>query len=229
MPTMSAPRKARDTNVPTDFSFLEESLEEQRIYRFTIPGCLDRLKDPAFRTRIDVLREEPDRMDVRGTHVLFPGCPDGVRAINDRLGVDLPPEVDDFYTRWNGGLLLHRELYRILPVQEIIATALEVRRIRREPRDRRKLPWHMLRFCEVWNGDYLALRRRAPHDWEVIWADIEQTDVDLLFPADPKVDANVVLDSSFLAWLRRMEETDGWPWGGRIRAPRDWPPGTRIW
>jgi len=226
---MSALRKATVTDSSTDFSFFERSLEQSRVYRFTIPGCFERLKDPAFRGRIDILREEPDRMEVRGSHVVFPGCPDGVRAISERFQLALPQEVDAFYRRWNGGLLLHRELYRILPVEEVIATAIRLRRLRWEPLDPQKLPWHVLRFCEMWDGDYLALRRRAPLDWEVIWADVEAAEADLLYPSDPEEDANCVLDSSFLAWLRRMEETDGWPWGGKIRPPSDWPPGTRIW
>jgi len=212
-----------------DFSFLERSLGQERLYRFTIPGCFERLKHPAFSRGVDILAEDAHFMLVRGTHVLFPGCPEGVRAINERFGVDLPPEVDDFYKRWNGGLLLRRELYRVLPVQEIIATATEFRSGRREPTGPAKLPWHMLRFCEVWDGDYLALRRRGPRRWEVIWASVEESDEEMIHPQDPEVDANGVLDTSFLAWLRRVEETDGWPWGGRITAPRDWPPGTRIW
>ena len=225
---MTALSKARDRHVPTDFSFLERSLKEQRIYRFTIRGYFDQLRDPTLCERIDILEETPDRMVVRGTHVLFPGSPNGVRAINEKFGVDLPPEVDDFYTRWNGGLLLHRELYRILPVEEIIATALELRRIVKEPTDPAKLPWYVLRFCDLGDGRYLALRRNAPGRWQVVWTSFEDTDTDLVFPQGLEEDANGVLDGSFLGWLRRMEGTDGWPWGGRIRAPRDWPPGNRI-
>jgi len=214
--------------VPIDLRFFEECLKRSRVYCYTIPGCFERLRIPAFRSRLDVLRDEPHRMDVRGSHVLFAGCPDGVRAINDRFGVDLPSEVHEFYTRWNGGLLFYRELYRLLSVQEIIDTAARCRSLRGEPQDPSELPWHVLRFCEVWDGDYLALRRQAPLRWEVTWADGEMSDEDMIHPEDPQSDANGVLDSSFLAWLRRMEETHGWPWGGRVRAPRDWPPGRRV-
>ncbi|MBM4041715.1 MAG: SMI1/KNR4 family protein [Planctomycetes bacterium] len=212
----------------TDFSFFERSIREKRTYRFTCPWHRDRLMEPDVRDHLQVLRRGRHYMEVRGSHVLRPGCPEGVRAVEERFGVKLPGEVHDFYKRWNGGFLLHRELYPILSVQEIILTAVDFRTVRGEPTDPSKLPWHLFRFCDMSNSNYLALRRKAGRGWEVVWASVEVYDSDLIIPEYAAQHRRCVMDPSFLVWLRRMEDTDGWPWGESIMLPHDKPPSERI-
>jgi len=214
--------------MPVDFSFFERSIRETRTYRFTRGWHRDRLMQPDVREHLRVLGRGRYYTEVSGSHVLRLGCPEGVRAVEERFGVELPREVHDFYGRWNGGVLLYRELYSILPVAGIIHTALQFRRVRREPTSPKELPWHMLRFCDLGEGNCLALRRKGRSDWEVIWADIEVSDTDLILPERAAEHARAVLDPSFLAWLKRMNDTDGWPWGESIMLPDDRPPSKRI-
>jgi len=211
----------------TDFSFFERSIRETRTYRFTCPWHRDRLMAADVRDHLQVLRRGRHYADFQGSHVVRAGCPEGVHAIEERFGVRLPREVHDFYKRWNGGLLLYREIYPVLSVQEIIETAIDFRTVRGEPTDPSKLPWHLLRFCDMSNSNYLALRSQNGRDWGVDWADVEVTDSDLILP-ERAVNYKGVMDPSFLVWLKRMNDTDGWPWGESIMLPDDKPPSKRI-
>jgi len=211
--------------VPVDWSSFEKSLAESRVYRFSNEWYVQRLKKSQGGDEFEILRSGPFDTDIRGSHVVWPGNPDGARPIEERLAIDLPEEVHDFYHRWDGAWLFYREQYDILSVAQIIETAIEMREIRDEPME---LPWNVLRFCDMGDGNYLALRRKGPLDWEVIWADASRWDAELVKLADPRDDACIRLDASFFAWLRRMDDTDGWPWGESIALPRDTAPSERI-
>ncbi len=210
----------------TDFGFFERSLNEKRIYRVTRDLERDMIRKLGTAGAVQILDDTEEHTLVRATNLMDPGSPDGVKPIEDRFGVKLAQEVDAFYRRWNGGVLIYRSVYLILDVQAIIETAIDFRQCQGVPMD---LPWHVLRFCDMGSSDHIALRRNTDADWEVIWADVENCETELLYPEDPQADARGILDASFLAWLRRMDETDGWPWGEHIMLPHDKPPCERVW
>ena len=212
--------------MPTDFDFFERSLREPRVYRVWRGWERELVRQLAGPDGLDILRDTDDDTLIRTTNLMDPGTPAGVRPVEERFGVKLPPEFHQFYQRWNGGVLVYGILYFPLSVEEIIQTAVEYRECQEVSLD---LPWHVLRFCDLGDGCYIALRRRSEGDWEAIFTSCENAEVDLLHPVDLEEDRNGILDPSFSAWLRRIDETDGWPWGGNIAMPDGRPPCERVW
>ena len=196
----------------TNFRFFEESLTDLRAYRVMDRWYWQCVTKPEIRPHLAVQRErESDNIfgEVRGSHVMGDANRIGLAQVAEQFNVILPPDVDDFYRRWDGGLLLFQQPYLLLSANEIIKTAVEFRELR-QGQEPANLPWHLLRFCNVGNGNYLAFRqRRQRTNWEVIFASVEELDVDLLYDRE---DLNeVVLDSDFSSWLHRMCKSDGWP------------------
>ena len=212
--------------MPTDFDFFERSLHEPRVYRVWRGWEREAVRQLAAFDGLDILQETDEHTLIRTTNLMDPGTADGVRSVEERFGVSLPPELHQFYGRWNGGVLVYGILYFMLSADEIIQTAEESRELEGVSLD---LPWHMIRFCNLGDGCYTALRRRSEGDWEIIWADIEDAELDLLHPVDLEEDHNGILDPSFPAWLRRVDGTDGWPVGGNLDMPDGRPPCTRVW
>lgn len=210
----------------TDFSFFERSLTEKRIYRVTRDRERDLLKDLATSGDVEVLEDSEEYTDLLVANLMDPGTPEGVKPIEERFGVTLPQDVRAFYRRWNGGILIYQAVYSILDVESIIAMALEFRQCHGVPAG---MPWHVLRFCDIGSSDYFALRHKTDAEWEVILADHECHEMEFLVPEDPKIDARRVLAGSFLGWLRRLDESDGWPWGKQIMPPHRKPPCQRVW
>jgi hypothetical protein len=215
----------REDAVASDFGFFQRSLNEKRVYRVTRDYERDILKELGAAGAVDILEDAEEHTLVAVTNLMDPGAPNGVEPVEEKFGLSLPREMDAFYRRWNGGLLLYRSLYTLLNVRSIIQTAIEFRRDYGVPRD---LPWHVLRFCEIGDSDCFALRRRPDGGWEVILAVHEYDDTEFLEPEDPKVDARRVLSDSFHGWLQLMDETDGWPWGPRLRPPNAESPCQRV-
>jgi hypothetical protein len=212
--------------VALDFAFFERSLHQPRLYRVWSDWEREIVRRLADLDGLDILAETEDETLIRAVNLMDPGTPEGVKPIEERFGIRLPRELHEFYRRWNGGVLVYRTLYSVLSVEDIVTTALELRELHEVPPD---LPWHAVRFCELQDSDCLALRKRQSDAWEVVWAGCDRTDLDLLRPDDPREDCNCTLDPSFLHWLRRMDETDGWPWGEHIMLPSDKAPCKRVW
>ena len=200
--------------MPVDYSFFEASLADQRTYR----GQWDRQQLGLFegaqaRGRLELLSRKRDDLRFRGTHVMRPGHPLGLAQVNEQLGITLPEDIDAFYRRWNGGLLVLKRFYHLLSAADIIRRSREMRQIRREPGPP-ELPWHLVRFCDLGNSEYLALRfDPSTSDWNVFWASHEE--LDAYYIADtakpPGRREFTIVDPSFRSWLQRMCATDGWP------------------
>lgn len=190
----------------TDYSFFEAALRKSRRYRIRLMGYYEVVQAEPLRHQVKFLKETKKRLDIEVRHVMGPQNTDAA-DIGHALKVKLPPDFTQFYKRWNGGYLLFREPYRLMPAKEILDFALELRRLREEPLD---LPFHVVRFCDMGDGFYLALRRKPGrrNRWEVIWGGADYLDAEL---ATAGKDIVAVLDPSFCAWLKRMIRTDGWP------------------
>ena len=107
--------------VSDSFGFFERSLAEQRTYKAgwdKVQG--DVVKAPGWAEHFEVLDQRTKTFTVRGRHVMRPGHPLGLAQVNERFDITLPSDIDAFYRRWNGGLLLFQRFYQILSVQEII-------------------------------------------------------------------------------------------------------------
>ena len=210
----------------TDFGFFERSLHEPRVYRVWRGYEREIVRQLAGLDGLDILRDTDEDTLIRTTNLMDPGTPDGVRSVEERFGVALPPEFHRFYQRWNGGVLVYGALYFLLPAEEIIETAVEFRELQEVSLD---LPWHVLRFCELDGGNFVALRRKRDGEWEAIFTSCENVDTEYLEPEDSCVDARRILAPSFSEWLRKVHDTDGWPWGEHIAYPEDRPPCERVW
>jgi hypothetical protein len=213
----------------TDFEFFERTLHEQRSYRFRGEQAAWHAKQLRRWEAIDqwTVAGKPDGADadftVTGSHVLDSGNPIGVAGLNERFNITLPQDVDDFYRKWDGGLLLFRQYYPILSVQQIIQVTLWHRDIGNEG----DYPFHLIRFCDLGNSDYLAFRFSEKQEWEVIYKAYEYPDSEVILNWHEHPGA--FLDSDFRHWLQRMIDTDGWPLGGQwIRRDNEPPPAERV-
>jgi hypothetical protein len=194
------------------------------VYR--VRGDLERdliqsVAEPGY---VDILEDTRDYTLVRARHLMDRADRKGVAPLEKRFGVQLTDDVADFYRRWNGGVLIFRNIYIVFPVRLIERTAKELRKAHGLSS---ALPWRVLRFCSVEEGDHLALRQNGV-GWHVIWASHEYDEAEFLEPEDPAVDARRVLDQSFAAWLQRMDATDGWPLSEQLLLLGEEPPLERV-
>jgi hypothetical protein len=221
----------------TDYRFFEESCAEERTYRVKNGWHCDRIMNAVaaelahgagnnspveitdFLEQYDEEEEEErEECAVRGSHLMAPGEPTGVAAIYEQLGVALPQEVDDFYRQWNGGFLLFQEFYEVMSVEAIIAIAICLDRANR----RTQKPLNFLRFCNVLDDCYLALRKNSQELWEVVFCEGGEAPEEHYFDRGnmpPKYEG-------FRSWLLAMCENDGWPIARGIGG--DEPPAERI-
>lgn len=208
----------------TDYSFFEQSLTQQRTYSVKTGWHCDRfvldriarihINKLDVRAHIEVLSmvEEDDDDEarevcrVKGSHVMRVGSSDGVERIQQAFDITLPPAVDDFYRRWNGGFLLFREFYELLSVDEIIKETLSWDEMLGRPTDGPRIA---IPFCTVLGDCYLALRKTDEGEWEVIIFGPEEAGV--LLQDRHEAGPGFTKDPNFPAWLKRMCQTDGWP------------------
>ena len=189
----------------TDFSFFESSLKTKRTYRTPYTANVEMLMDHDEQGVIEMVSESVEEMVFRATHLLKPGFADGIRSVERKFEVTLPQDMHDFYRRWGSGYLVFLREYRLMPPSEIIEEVISFRTIRKERAD---MPKRMFRFCELEDSNFFAVRQNWSNgDWEVIYADIGDTDQEL----QGEYGDSCVTDASFTAWLKRMVDTDGWP------------------
>lgn len=148
---------------------------------------------------INVIREFDDTTFIaESVPSLTPAPPGRVGQVEQQLGVTFPPDLRAFYENWDGGVMMMLYEYRLLSLDELI-----------EERDRFSepdTPPKIIRFCDLDDGNYMAVRL-GHHGGDVVYADAG-TDDDELF--DPQRD-EYRTDDSFEAWLKRIIDTDGWP------------------
>jgi len=164
--------------------------------------------------------EGNDRVVVRGSHMMNPGNPVGLAQVNERFNITLPGDLDQFYRLYNGGYILFRELYRLMPVEQIIEWTLDFR-----TGEDAKTPFHVIRFCDLGDSQCIALRRTPSGEWVVMYAEPGFSTDALLH--DEELIRDYTWDNSFTAWLKRMCATDGWPSAMRV-YPNDKEPLQRI-
>lgn len=197
-----------------DFGFLERALHERRAYRCHGPYAAWRYEWMSEWSLDDmVLKGKTDGEDAdfvfTGTHRMRPGNALGVARINEVFNVTLPADFDAFYRRWDGGVLLFREIYPLLSVEQM----LEVNEwyVENTTWDRRS-PWPLIRFCDMSNGDYLAMRLSGDGAWQVNFLSRESPDECFIVDWEQEYSGSF-MDASFTAWVRRIIATDGWPVG----------------
>jgi hypothetical protein len=216
----------REDAVASDFTFFEQSLRQPRVYRVWRGREREIVRLLAEMDGLDILEETEEETLIRTVNLTDPGTPGGVKPIEERFGIHLPRELHEFYRRWNGGVLVYGTIHFLLGVEGIIETTSGIREAQQVSQE---LPWHILRFCDLGDGNYIGLRRKSDEQWEAIWASCEHTDPELLHPSDPVEERSGTFEPSFLQWLRRVHETDGWPWGEHIAMSDDRPPLLRVW
>jgi len=133
------------------------------------------------------------------SHMLRPFDGVGIEAVESEFGITLPSDIKTFYQKWSGGTLVYRQVFRLMSPQEIIAVSKEIREVRNEL----SLPWRLIRFCDMEDSNYFALRLnpKASHEWQVTFAEIGYLDDDL----QRRVGDDVVTDWSFADWLDRLD------------------------
>ena len=159
--------------VTTDYSFFENSLNEVREYRFTNGWQCDRflmksrshIGNLDVRPHLQIVPEiAPDKetylgdpfvnaCTVKGSHVMRPGMADCAMLVQEKLQLALPPELETFLQRWNGGFLLFREFYELLSAEEIVEVAIEMDETLDQPF---LWPHRVIRFCDLGNSNYLV-------------------------------------------------------------------------
>src|SRR5688572_18582503 len=137
----------------------------------------------------------------------LPRSPIGLARVNERFNVTLPADFDAFYRRWDGGVLLFRELYPLLSVEQMLIVNSEFAGYGKW--DGRS-PLRLVRFCDMSNSDYLCLRLGDDGTWLVVFGRCQFSDADY-FDNWHQIKRETTLDTSFRGWLQRMVKTDGWP------------------
>jgi hypothetical protein len=151
------------------------------------------------------IRAEGDRTFYKVSHMMRPFNGTGLELVEQECQMSLPDDVKSFYNRWSGGALVYRQVFRLLTPQQIVNVTTEIR----TTRDEDDLPHQLLRFCDMEDSNYFALRKdpAAPDQWNVIFADIGYTDADM----QGDEGKGMITDHSFTDWLARLNQTDGFP------------------
>jgi hypothetical protein len=195
----------------TDFTFFEAALEEEREYQTTSAGYISLVRHFAAKGVAEVVSDDETVMRFRVGHVLTSDGDAGLDSVEKRLGVSLPDDIRAFYARWGACRLMLRLPYRLLSPEEIVEETLHWR-----GKHRPGEPVRVVRFCRFsghvgWQQ--FVLRLDEARGWEVFCANPGYSEADILHGsfADGG-ESGGVTDRSFAAWLRRLCETDGWPY-----------------
>jgi len=151
------------------------------------------------------IKTEGDRNFYRVSHMMRPADGTDLGLVEQEFQTSLPDDIKSFYDRWSGGALVYRQVFRLLAPGEIVGVSKKIR----TARDEDDLPHHLIRFCDMDDSNYFALRKdpEAADQWNVIFADIGYTDADM----QGDQGKGMITDPSFTDWLVRLDETDGFP------------------
>ena len=102
----------------------------------------------------------------------------------------------EFHKNWDGGVVPCLHFYRLFSAEEIKGdTERRYLNVAQPP---------IVRFCDADNGDHFAFMLHDGKYEKVVFADRE-------IPDDELADDEYVTDDSFVNWLKRIFDTDGWP------------------
>jgi hypothetical protein len=93
------------------------------------------------------------------------------------------------------------EFYYLLSPSEVVRVSKEFRDLRNET----NLPWELIRICDVWNGDFIGLRK-LEGEWKAVFLSRESSDEMVLYDKAVKP---LILADSFSAWLKKTIDRDG--------------------
>jgi hypothetical protein len=184
-----------------NYARFEASMRETRAYHDEwgkLPGEIREAGIPM--SKFQIIDRITDA-DVSGSHVMNSGIADPITPFKKSFKTAPPVDFCDFYCRWNGGFLLFGLVYRLLPMDRIIAVNMEFREMRGH---KPSAPWRIIRFADIGNNDYIGYRLKE--DNRVVSLILnEYHDDDLLtgqFEAP-------VLAGSFSGWIDRLLDLDG--------------------
>ncbi len=128
----------------------------------------------------------------------------------------LPEDFVEFYRHIRAGMLCFENFVWLMPLDEMLANELEMRRIvgEVEPKLRRTPSLGFLRSGDRGNDKYFGLRR-YDGAWKVVPYSVDIFDIELEGPEGE----DYVCDDSFTAWLERMLDTEANPGSQRYRKP----------
>lgn len=144
-----------------DFEYFERTLHERRTYRCHRELAASQYEwmrtwDKTAGYQVTGNTEGPHAdFTVTGTHRMAAGNPLGVARINERFNITLPADFDAFYRRWDGGVLLFSDNYPLLSVEQMVEVNMEFAEIANWDQ---RTPLRLIRFCSLYNDDYLCLR-----------------------------------------------------------------------
>ena len=195
-----------------EFINFRRSLKETRRYRDPIDDCLSlKEKNPSMFKNWRISPAPASEIDsiVEGTHIMKPGNPTGLEAVNKKFNVILPNDLDQFYKNWDGGYLLLSVPYTLLSVDEIIERNIWIRSVRHEPLD---APWKIVKFAHISDGNYIGMSRIGA-EWYILFISNEYYDAELSQTGKPPRQG---LPATFSEWLDLILKTDGvlpdiWP------------------
>jgi hypothetical protein len=186
-----------------DFNFLKQTLNEKRKYRLHRYPYYEVIEDELVSDAVTILDNSNDNsIDVEISNVLFDNN-EPMTSEEEKFFAELPEDFCSFYKLYNGGFLFYKNFYRLLSRSEI----LEVEAFFME-RDKEEGECKVIRFCDMQDGIYIALRKKINGEWGVVWADPGDSNYELCSGDNDKY---CLMDKSFSEWLKRMIITDGWP------------------
>ncbi|MBP7951643.1 MAG: hypothetical protein KA004_18525 [Verrucomicrobiales bacterium] len=120
----------------------------------------------------------------------------------------LPEDFVEFYSHIRAGMLCFENFVWLMPLDEMLANELEMRRIMGpvDPKLRREPPLGFVRFADLGNDLYFALRH-FDGSWKVVSSTRDCSDSELEGPEGN----DYICDDSFAAWLERMLDTEANP------------------
>lgn len=185
----------------TNYARFEASIHETRTYHDEWGGLPGEIREAGIPIAKFKIVDKVTAADVSGSHVMNPGIADPITPFKKFFGCNPPDDFSDFYRRWNGGFLLFGLVYRLLPIEKMIAENAEFREMRGHDA---KSEWKIIRFADIGHNDFIGFRKKNG-SWVVSLILNEYHDDDLHAGAFEAP----VLAKSFKEWIDRLIDLDG--------------------